>query len=66
MPAAITDCDHVCTRCGEHLASCDMCRHLPSALVFRPQRASYEQLREDAAQERALRREADRRSGWRV
>lgn len=64
MPAAITDCDHVCTRCGEHLAECNLCQGLPSALVFRPQRPSREDERELAAQERAIRRAADRRQGW--
>ena len=64
MSAAITDCDHVCALCGEHLAECPMCRGMPSALVFRPQRTSREEDAEIAAQERAIRRAADRRQGW--
>lgn len=61
----ITDCDHVCARCGEHTTVCSLCRDLPTAVVYQPQRLSYEQRREDAAQERAMRREADIRQGWR-
>lgn len=61
---AITDCDHICTRCGEHLASCDLCEGMPSALVFRTQRDTREDEAELAAQTRAIRRVADRRQGW--
>lgn len=61
---SITDCDHVCARCGEHLASCYLCRDEPSAVVFRTQRSPREDGAEIAAQERAIRRAADRRQGW--
>lgn len=64
MVAAITDCDHICSRCGEHLAECDMCRGMPSALVFRPQRSNREDEREIMLQERSIRMAAARRQGW--
>lgn len=61
----ITDCDHVCARCGEHMTSCSLCFDMPSAVVPLRRKDTYEQRREDAAQDRAMRREADIRQGWR-
>lgn len=62
----ITDCDHICSRCGEHMSHCSLCADLPSAVVrVRSSRPTNEQQREDVAQDRAMRREADRRQGWR-
>lgn len=61
---AITDSDHVCSRCGEHYAKCELCSHLESAVVYRPQRQRADD-REIELQERAIRDAADRRQGWR-
>lgn len=64
MPVSITDCDHYCARCGEHLAECSLCEGLPHAVVYRPG-PSYAEIneaeREIDMQSRAIRRGADAR-----
>jgi hypothetical protein len=61
----ITDCDHVCSRCGEHMSSCYLCRDEPSAVVrIGSDRQRHDDDAEIAAQTRAIRRAADRRQGW--
>lgn len=62
MPAMITDTDHICTLCGEHLSGCDLCGSATVVRVRPESKAADDQ--ELAQQERAIRRAADMRQGY--
>ncbi|AOG03237.1 hypothetical protein BSY19_4700 (plasmid) [Bosea sp. RAC05] len=62
MPAMITDSDHVCVLCGEHLAGCSLCGTTTVVKIDRSGHDAGE--RELALQERAIRRAAEMRQGF--
>lgn len=64
----ITDGTFVCALCGEWLVGCGLCGKAPLVdqrlALAREEREAREADAELASQERAIRREADKRQGW--